>query len=56
MKLTNILLTLLGHAILIQLHRYHISVVGFNLLQFVGFMSLHAVWHALMLKRLYIRI
>jgi hypothetical protein len=56
MKLTNILLTLLGHVILIQSHRYHINIVGFNILQFVGFMSLHAVWHALMLRKLYIRI
>jgi len=56
MKLTNILLTLLGHAILIQLHRYHMSVVGFNLLQFIGFASIHGVWHYLMTKKLYIRI
>jgi hypothetical protein len=56
MKLTNILLTLLGHAILIQLHRYHISVVGFNLLQFVGFVVTHGAWHYLMTKKLYIRI
>ena len=56
MKLTNILLTLLGHAILIQLHRYHISVVGFNLLQFVSFVATHGAWHYLMTKKLYIRI
>jgi len=56
MKLTNILLTLLGHIILICFHHYHINIIGFNILQFVGFMSLHAIWHALMLRKLYIRI
>jgi hypothetical protein len=56
MKLTNILLTLLGHIILIYLHKYHMSIVGVNTLQFIGFIFLHAVWHYNIAKRLYIRI
>ena len=56
MKLTNILLTLLGHMTLIYLHKYHMSVVGINPLQFIGFMLLHAIWHYLTAKRAYIRI
>ena len=56
MKLTNILLTLLGHMILIGFHHYHINIVGVNSLQFVGFMLLHAMWHYFITKRAYIRI
>jgi hypothetical protein len=47
---------LLGHLILIHLHRYSMNIVGINLLQFIGFMMLHAIWHFLVAKRLYIRI
>lgn len=56
MKLTSILLTLLGHMTLIYLHRYHMSIVGVNILQFTGFMLLHAMWHYFTAKRVYIRI
>jgi hypothetical protein len=56
MKLINILIVLLGHAILIHLHRYHMSVSGVYPLQFIGFMASHAIWHFLVAKRLYIRI
>jgi hypothetical protein len=56
MKSINILIMLLGHMTLIYLHRYHMNVVGINPLQFMGFMLLHAIWHFLVAKRLYIRI
>jgi hypothetical protein len=56
MKSINILILLLGHAILIHFHRYHMAVSGINTLQFIGFMLLHAIWHFLAAKRLYIRI
>jgi hypothetical protein len=56
MKLTNILLVLLGHMILIFFHHYHINIVGVNPLQFTGFMVLHAIWYYFTAKRAYIRI
>jgi hypothetical protein len=56
MKLTNILIVLLGHMALIYLHRYRMSVVGISALQFIGFMLLHAIWHFFTAKRAYIRI
>ena len=56
MKLTNILVMLLGHLILIYIHRYSMSIAGINPLQFITFMLLHAIWHFLVAKRLYIRI
>ena len=56
MKSTNILIMLLGHLILIYTHRYSMSIAGINPLQFIGFMLLHAIWHFLVAKRLYIRI
>jgi len=56
MKLTNILIMLLGHVILIQAHRYHMNMSGIHALQFIGFMLSHAIWHFLVAKRLYIRI
>jgi len=56
MKLTNILLVLLGHMALIYLHRYRMSIVGISALQFMGFMLAHAIWHFFTAKRAYIRI
>jgi hypothetical protein len=56
MKLTNILIVLLGHMALIYLHRYRMSIVGISALQFIGFMVLHAIWHFFTAKRAYIRI
>jgi hypothetical protein len=56
MKLTNILIVLLGHMALIYLHRYRMSIVGISALQFIGFMLLHAIWHFFTAKRAYIRI
>jgi hypothetical protein len=56
MKLTNILIVLLGHMALIYLHRYRMSVVGISALQFIGFILLHAIWHFFTAKRAYIRI
>jgi hypothetical protein len=56
MKSINILIMLLGHVILIQIHRYSMNTAGINPLQFIGFMLLHAIWHFLVAKRLYIRI
>jgi len=56
MKLTNILIVLLGHMTLIYLHRYHMSMSGIHALQFIGFMLLHAIWHFFTAKCAYIRI
>lgn len=56
MKLTNILIVLLGHMTLIYLHKYHMNTIGINPLQFIGFMLSHAIWHFLVAKRSYIRI
>lgn len=56
MKSINILIMLLGHMILIQIHRYHMNTSGIQPLQFIGFMLSHAIWHFLVAKRLYIRI
>ncbi len=56
MKLTNILIVLLGHMVLIYLHRYHMNTSGIHALQFIGFMLLHAIWHFFTAKRAYIRI
>jgi hypothetical protein len=56
MKLTNILLVLLGHMALIYLHRYYMSMSGIQPLQFIGFMLAHAIWHFFTAKRAYIRI
>jgi hypothetical protein len=56
MKLTNILIVLLGHMALIYLHKYRMSIVGISALQFIGFMLAHAVWHFFTAKRAYIRI
>jgi hypothetical protein len=56
MKSINILITLLGHVILIHFHRYSMNTAGINPLQFIGFMASHAIWHFLIAKRLYIRI
>ncbi len=56
MKLTNILIVLLGHMALIYLHRYHMSMSGIQPLQFIGFMLVHAIWHFFTAKRAYIRI
>jgi hypothetical protein len=56
MKSINILIILLGHVILIHIHRYHMNMSGINALQFIGFMLSHAIWHFLVAKRLYIRI
>ena len=56
MKSINILIMLLGHMILIYIHRYSMNIAGINPLQFIGFMLSHAIWHFLVAKRLYIRI
>jgi hypothetical protein len=56
MKLTNILIVLLGHMALIYLHKYRMSIAGISVLQFIGFMFAHAVWHFFTAKRAYIRI
>ena len=56
MKLTNILIVLLGHMTLIYLHRYRMSMSGIHTLQFIGFMLAHAIWHFFTAKRAYIRI
>jgi len=56
MKSINILIMLLGHMILIQVHRYSMSTVGINPLQFIGFMLSHGIWHFLVARKLYIRI
>jgi hypothetical protein len=56
MKSINILVMLLGHLILIHLHRYHMSMSGIHPLQFIGFMLSHAIWHFLVARKLYIRI
>jgi hypothetical protein len=56
MKSISILVVLLGHMILIQAHRYHMSVNGINPLQFIGFMLSHSIWHFLVARKLYIRI
>jgi heme/copper-type cytochrome/quinol oxidase subunit 4 len=47
------LITFLGHVLLTILHYYLIKHKGYNEFQFISFVIVHAIWHDLMITRIY---
>jgi hypothetical protein len=47
------LITFLGHILLAALHCYFIKHKGHNEFQFISFVIVHAIWHDLMITRIY---
>jgi len=56
MKTIKIIMMILGNVVLTLFHRYLIEVSGFNILHFLEFVSLHALWTVITMKDVYIRI
>jgi hypothetical protein len=47
------LITFLGHVLLATLHYYLMKHKGYNEFQFISFIIVHAIWHNLMITRIY---
>jgi hypothetical protein len=47
------LITFLGHVLLATLHYYLMKHKGYNEFQFISFIVVHAIWHNLMITRIY---
>jgi len=56
MKIIKIIIMILGNVVLTLLHRHLIEIGGFNILHFLEFVSLHALWTLITMKGVYIRI